>query len=155
GGARVTVVAVERCAGDAGAALARLGAVADRAVRAGGAVGDGRVPAGEEGVAGVGRARVPVVAGGRGPGHARPALAGLGAVADGGVGARGAVGHCGEPAAQDGVAAIGRTRVAVVARERRAGRAHAVLARLGAVADGAVGTGGPVGNIRVLAARDG
>src|SRR5262249_16198401 len=139
GGAGVAVDAVGRRAGDARTGLADLGTVAERGVGARGAIDDVHVNAAGDGVAGVDRARVAVVAVGRRPGRAGAALAGLGAVADRRVGARGAVRHGGVLAAGNRVAAVARADVVVVAGEGDAGRAGAVLAGLGPVADRRVG----------------
>src|SRR5205085_9719072 len=130
GRARVEVVAVERRPGGTGAALARLGAVADVRVGAGRVVRDRRVRAPGDRIAGVRRARVAVVAVETGAGRAEPVLTGLRAVADVVVGARRPVEDRHVLAAGLRVARVGRARVAVVAVERRPGGADAARARL-------------------------
>src|SRR5262249_232286 len=118
--AGVVVVAVERRPGGADAALARLAAVADGPVGARRAVRGVRVLAAVHRIAGVDGARVAVVAVGARPGGADAVETCLGAVADGPVRARRAVRHRRVQAARDGVAAVGRAGVAVVAVGRRA-----------------------------------
>src|SRR5262249_30577219 len=93
GGADVVVVAVRRRGGGAVAALAGLQPVARVAVAAGGAVRDrgGAAPRGRR--TAVRRARIAVVAHERRAGRTGATLAGLRAVAEVPVAARGAVGH--------------------------------------------------------------
>src|SRR5262249_59659665 len=88
GRARVPVVAVERRAGGAEAALAGLVAVADGVVGAGRPARDSDVLAADQRVARIRRAGVLVIADERRPGRARAGLAGLPAVADVAVEAR-------------------------------------------------------------------
>src|SRR5206468_1850121 len=121
-------------AGGAAARLARLEAVAEVPIAARRPVRDRGVPAAEHGIAGVGRARVRVVAVRRRAGGAGAGLAGLVAVADVAVGARGPVRQRRELAPRDRVTGIGRAGVAVVADERRPAGARAGLARLEPVA---------------------
>src|SRR5262249_20105711 len=134
-GARVRVVAI---GGDA----ARL------------AAGDRRVDAAAQRIAGIGRARVPVIAVERRPYRAEAALAGLVAVAYRVVGARRPVRDCDVVAAEQRVARIRRARILVVAVERCPGRAGAGLAGLRAVADVGVETRRAVRQRGVRAAGD-
>src|SRR5436309_12449648 len=88
GGAGVVVLAVQRRAGRAGADPADLGAIADVAVGAGGAVRNGGADALVElQIAAVGGAGVAVVTRRSGPGRTSAGVAGLGAVAEAAVGA--------------------------------------------------------------------
>src|SRR5207302_346927 len=123
-GARVPVVAVDGCSGRTATRLAGLGAVADVAVAAGGAVRDGSRLA-MAGGARIGGAEVPVVA---------LAVRRAG----------GAAGDRGVRAARARVAGIRRAGVPVVAVERGAGSTGPSLTGLGAVADVSVAAGGAV-----------
>src|SRR5262249_10102931 len=153
GGADVVVVAIEGRAALANAALTRLGAIADVAVGAGGAVGDGSVRAAARGVAGVGGARIGVVAVQRRAGLADAGLAGFGAIAGIAVGA-GRAGVRRVLATELRIAAVGGADVVVVAvggrgaghaaADRRS-RADATLALIARRADVAVVAGRAVG----------
>src|SRR5262249_5878376 len=138
GGARVAVVAVQGGAGVERAALVGLRAVAGVHVAARRAVRHRHVLAAEDRVAAVGRTGVVVVAVEGRAGGTRAALAGLRAVTEVRIGARGAVGDVGHRTAGRRVAAVGGAGVAVVADERRARRTGPCLARLVAVAEVAV-----------------
>src|SRR5262249_45754630 len=152
-GARVAVVAVERRPRSARAARAGLVAVAHGRILARGPIGHRDVLAARLGIAGVERAEVQVVAIERRTRRARAALTGLRAVADRRVEAGSIVGGRRVRASAHRVARVRRARVAVVAYERGAGRAEAVLTGLGAVADGVVGARRAIEHRDVLAAR--
>ena len=111
-----------------------LGAVARIAVAARLAVRHRGVLAAERRIAGVGRARIGVVAGEQRARRADAAETDLGAVAKVEVVARQAVGDRGVLTSESGNAGLVRTRVAVVATGGRAGDAGAAEAGLGAVA---------------------
>src|SRR5581483_4380350 len=160
------VIARQRAARRADAALARLEAVADVAVAARRVVGerrrlaagdgvarvdgawiavvaeDGRVDAAARGIAAVVRADVVVVAEERRAGDADAGLARLDAVADVVVAARRAVAERQMLARRERVAGVGRARVVVVAIDRQAALAAAGDARLALRA-----------GVRVVAAR--
>src|SRR5206468_2160365 len=121
GGARVTVVTDEGWPHGAGPRQARLGTVAHVAVAARGAVEDRRVLAPRHRVAGVGRARVAVVAVEGRARHAGAGLAGLRAVAGVAVAARGAVRQRRVLTAGQRVAGVRGAGIVVVAVERRPG----------------------------------
>src|SRR5205814_2170178 len=104
------------------AALTGLVPVADVGVGARCPVGERRELASRGRVAGVGRTRVPVVAGERRAARAGTGLAGFRAVAGVAVAARGAIGEGGVLAAVHGVAAVRGAGVAVVAVRRQAGQ---------------------------------
>jgi hypothetical protein len=156
--ARVAVCWIERRAGIAAAGtVTGFGAVADVAVGAAGAGADGVVLDAGYRIAAVGGARVAIFRIEGGAWLARASgVAEFGAVADVAVGAAGAGCDGGVLDAADGVAAVGRARIAVFWVERGAGLAAAHgVAEFGAVADVAVGAAGASGDGFVLYAGDG
>ena len=154
GRARIVVRAADGGARLADAGVADLDAVAEVAVAARRAVRHRRVIAAGRRVAQVGGAVVVVVAVEHGARRTDASLARLAAVAQVPVAARRAVGCDPVLAAGDGVAGVDGARVPVVAVERDAMRAAAVLARVVAVAHVGVATRGPVRDHGVLAAGD-
>jgi len=154
GRARIVVRAADGGARLADAGVADLDAVAEVAVAARRAVRHRRVIAAGRRVAQVGGAVVVVVAVEHGARRTDASLARLAAVAQVPVAARRAVGRDPVLAAGDGVAGVDGARVPVVAVERDAMRAAAVLARVVAVAHVGVATRGPVRDHGVLAAGD-
>src|SRR5262249_21652446 len=154
GGAGVAVVAVGRRARRAAAGDAGLEPVAYRSVGARGSVGDRGVDAAGGRIAGVGGARIAIVAVRCRARGADAALTGLRPVAGVAVRARRPVQHRGVLAARGGVAGVHRARVQIVAVEGDAVGARARLAGLVAVADRGVGARAAVGYGGVGATRD-